>query len=380
MSHSMDAILLVTGATGNVGVELCRALVRDYPRVRARLLVRAVNEDELRARWLQTVRAAQLGDARDDLPGCEPIRGDVSAPGLGLEAPALERLASDTTHIVHAACLTSFATPAERLVRTNVGGLENVLRFARRCRALRAVAHVSTCFTAGRRVGTIREDELEHDAGFVNAYERSKYDAERMARAAMADLPLSVYRLSLLVGRRDGFVHRPQAMHVFLENLYQGLFPLVPGDPEAPFDILPTDYAAEALLALVLRRFAPSQTYHIAAGEHAPTTLAWLATTAEVFRALSPAWRAGAHIQPDLVDLDTYRHLVDTVATVGNKTLARMLRVISDLAEYPLSSKHFDRSNVVAALGTDSTPPAFADYYPVVLEAAARGGWWRTSA
>jgi thioester reductase-like protein len=360
--------LFVTGITGNVGVEICRVLARSCPDASVRLLFRARDDAELDVRWRETLAAAAGSSLLTrDLPGFVPIRGDLTAPGLGLDPRTRESLLSDTTHIIHSASLTNFAAPRSMVEPVNVRGLEHLLVLARGCRQLKAFAHLSTCFTAGRRQGQILEGELEHESGFVNAYEESKYDAERIARDAMRELPLAVYRLSLLVGRNDGYVHKPGAFHYFLEKLYAGMLPLIPGTAEARFDLLPTDYAVDVLGALFLDHFEAGKTYHIAAGEHAPKTVEWLKITTDIYKADSLAWQKGAHVPPDIVDLATYKHLVDTIHTVGNKTLAHMLKVIDSLAEYPLSTKSFDRANVVGALGSRFPVPAFDSYYPAVV-------------
>jgi nucleoside-diphosphate-sugar epimerase len=373
--------LLVTGITGNVGIELCRYLATARRGEHVRLLIRARDPEELASRWARALATATGGTVTPaDVPGFVPVCGDVSRPELGLARADLEAVRAETTHILHSASLTQFAAPPALLRAANVDGLCHVLDVARGCRGLRAFSHLSTCFTAGRRQGRVLEAELEHGEGFVNGYEASKYEAERIARRAMAELPLSVYRLSLLIGRRDGYVHRAGAFHYFLEKLHAGLLPLIPGHAEARFDILPTDYAVEVLATLCFERFEPGRTYHIAAGGDAPTTLEWLRMTTDLYRAATPAWRKGAHVAPDIVDIATYRHLVETVLTVGNKTMARMLKVIDSLAEYPLSMKVFDRGAVIAALGDRLPVPRLESYYPSLIEAGLRGGWWSGAA
>lgn len=365
--------LLITGITGNVGVELLRVLARTRPNAQVRLLIRARDDNELARRWQQTLAAA-VGDSVgvDDLPGFAPVMGDVSVAGLGLERRELEGIESETTHIVHSASLTNFAASSALLEPVNVAGLEHVLELAKKCRRLESFAHLSTCFAAGRRQGRILEDELEHDAGFTNAYERSKYTAEHAARLAMRELPLSVYRLSLLVGRSDGYVHNSGAFHYFLDRLYAGMFPAIPGNSDARFDLLPTDYAVEVVTKLCFERFQAGKTYHVAAGENAPRTADWLKATTDLFMEVSPAWKCGAHVPPAIVNHETYKALVETVQTVGNKTLSHMLKVIDSIAEYPLSTKVFDRKSVVAALGDELPVPAFESYYPAIVARTTR--------
>src|SRR6185503_1551609 len=59
---------------------------------------------------------------------------------------------------------------------------------------------VSTCYVAGRRTGEILETELEHRAGFRNFYEETKYLAEAEVEKLKNDLPVTIFRPSVVVG------------------------------------------------------------------------------------------------------------------------------------------------------------------------------------
>src|SRR5439155_19750080 len=111
-----------------------------------------------------------------------------------------EAVSSRVTAIVHAAANTRFDAPLPEARAANVDGTRHVLEFARRCPRLDRVVALSTTHVAGRRTGTILEDDLEHDAEFVNTYEATKYEAERELRAAMRDLPIAVARISTVTG------------------------------------------------------------------------------------------------------------------------------------------------------------------------------------
>ena len=73
-----------------------------------------------------------------------------------------------------------------------------MLDLARACRRLRTFTHISTAYVAGVRCGLIREDDLQDDHGFKNAYEHCKLEAERRVRRAMADLPIIVLRPGII--------------------------------------------------------------------------------------------------------------------------------------------------------------------------------------
>src|SRR5262249_15126709 len=128
---------------------------------------------------------------REHVAGVErTVLGDLTDPDFHL--PCSEEI----TAILHCAARTEFAAPLIDLRRVNVSGARNLLRLGRMCRRLEKIGIVSTVYVAGRRKGLVLENDLEHKAGFVNAYERSKYEMERFVRRQFPHLPITVFRLS----------------------------------------------------------------------------------------------------------------------------------------------------------------------------------------
>ena len=80
---------------------------------------------------------------------------------------------------------------------TNTVGTHNLLTFARSCRRLEKLAHISTVYVVGRSTGYFDEAPLRHDNGFCNTYQWSKYEAEELVVQAMRDLPAAIFRLRL---------------------------------------------------------------------------------------------------------------------------------------------------------------------------------------
>ena len=137
------------------------------------------------------------------------MAGDVTAEDLALSHAETARLTSEVTAIIHAAADTRFLASGGQTA-ANVTGTLNVLAFAARCPRLdrsRRLEH-----DACRRPPVRRHSrgELEHAEGFVNRYEASKYAAELALRERMADLPVSVCRISTVIGdSTTGAIARP---------------------------------------------------------------------------------------------------------------------------------------------------------------------------
>ncbi len=251
--------VLLTGATGAFGRCIARELLeRGCDLI---LLVRGSSEIEATSRVLAAL------DARDASRRVTVLHGDVSVPDLGLEPASVDLLRNTLDGIVHAAATTAFGAPLPVARRVNVGGTLNVLDFARTIDRLRAVGYVSTTFVAGKRVGTIAESELVHGEGFVTSYERSKYEAELLVRAAAEAIPLTIFRPSVIVG--DETAGKPSALFFVLSLIRRGLLPLLPAGPHTRLDLIDAQDAAAAVATLFVETDGGS-TYHVASGTEAP--------------------------------------------------------------------------------------------------------------
>src|SRR5262249_61233896 len=101
----------------------------------------------------------------------------------------------------------------------------------------------------GDRKGTFYEDDLETGQRFRNAYERTKYEAERMVRAAMRQLPITVVRPSIIVGdSKTGEIDKldgPYYLLVVIATNASGVrLPLL-GKSDAPLHRGPIDSVVE---------------------------------------------------------------------------------------------------------------------------------------
>src|SRR5207249_2624688 len=111
--------------------------------------------------------------------------------------------AGNVSEIYHSAACTRFDQKLEQARRINLKGTENVLNFARRARQsgnFMRLHHVSTAYIAGNRTGVIKEDDLDYGQDFFNTYEQSKYETELMLERARAEVPITIYRPSIIVG------------------------------------------------------------------------------------------------------------------------------------------------------------------------------------
>lgn len=243
-----DDVLLLTGATGFLGGELLARLLVEEPRRRMLALVRADDDAAAQARLDGIVEG--LGGAAGDV---EAVRAELTAPHLGLSPAAEDALRAEVTTIVHCAASVSFTLPLGPSRQINVDGTRRMLALARRSPRLERFVHVSTAYVAGRARGAFGGDDLERGQPFRNAYEESKHEAEVLVREAARQLPaVQVVRPSIVVGdRATGWTSSFNVVYQPLRAFSRGLYEVLPGDLDAPVDVVSVDYVADAMLALL---------------------------------------------------------------------------------------------------------------------------------
>ncbi len=362
--------IFLTGATGTVGSELLRRLAaRDDTTLN--LLVRRTGYDRRPQidYGLRGVRvAATLNLFDGDL--CD---GDA----LGLSPDAFNSLTRTTTHVIHCGGSTSFALPLAESRATNVTGTARVLRFAQQCERLESAAFFSTVYVSGMRRGIFAESDFgDAGNGFVNSYERSKAEMEEVVRAAIADLPILLFRLSTVIGdSRTGTVHGFNALHHAIRLLYQGLAPMVPGMPSTPVDMVSSDYVAEAALHLIDNQ-AGCGVFHLASGERAAAIGDLLSATIESLMRFRPTWRKRSIEKPLLVDLDTYELFVRSVEEAGNDVLRNATRSIRTFAYQLAHPKVFATRQTSEALADSGIAPRpVLQFYPQIVKYCVESNW-----
>lgn len=342
--------LLVTGATGLLGSDALARLLEEDPRARARVLVRDP------ARWKEVARRRRIPAER-----VEPLVGDLRLPGLGLDASTRARLAREVGTTLHLAADIVFSRPLEEARATNVEGTRHLLQ------ALEGgagrICFVSTAFVAGRRTGVVREEDAGGEAGWVNAYEQSKWEAERLVRESGRDF-LILRSSTVVCDSVRGEVSQVNAVHRSLRLFHHGLAPMVPGREESPVDLLPADFVGRAVARLATRGELAGETLHLCAGRGAIALGELLDLTFDLW-GRDPAWRRRGIARPALADLETYRLFEASVEETGDERLRKVMRSLSHFAPQLALEKRFDTRRADAVLG-ESAPPV-RDYWARVV-------------
>ena len=191
-------------------------------------------------------------------PDVACVPGDLTRPDLGLEPEVYRRLVGSVTCVVHSAAVTNLADPDVELV--NLVGTRRVCELVKDGGA--RLVHVSTAFV-GREAG-IR-------AATAFRYLASKRAAETVVTAQVPDA--TIVRPSVVVGdSRTGRTSRYQGVHQVAGAVLTGRLPVVPASGSRILDLVPQDFVAKAIAALVDGRGAGR--VHVLATGTASLTLA----------------------------------------------------------------------------------------------------------
>ncbi|NIA24481.1 MAG: NAD-dependent epimerase/dehydratase family protein [Gammaproteobacteria bacterium] len=148
--------VFVTGGSGVVGREVVRLLIAGGRDVRA------------------LARSDASAGVVDGL-GARTIRGDI------LDYPGLVNAMRGSETVFHVAGMNTMCVRDREPMRiVNVDGTRNAIRAAAAA-GVRRVVYTSSAVTLGERKGETGSESSRHRGWFLSAYERTKFEAERVA-------------------------------------------------------------------------------------------------------------------------------------------------------------------------------------------------------
>ena len=200
--------------------------------------------------------------------GFQIVEGDIAEPQLALMKSDLDLVQQQATRVFHLAAVYDLAVPQDLALRVNVGGTRNVVELARSLPHLKQFHHVSTCYVAGKREGVILETELRHDAGYRNYYEESKYLSELEVDSVKADLPVTIYRPSVVCGdSQTGETGKYDGVYFLIHYLlkWPSMLSLINiGNHKVSLNLVPVDFVVDAMAALAFDERAIGKTLQLA--------------------------------------------------------------------------------------------------------------------
>ncbi|MFE3222420.1 SDR family oxidoreductase [Nocardia sp. NPDC059228] len=330
---------LVTGATGFIGRFLLPELLKRGADVH--VLVRPGEDSVLRFN-----RCLRDWGAADRV---RPVRGDLGAPGLGIDTGWIAAHRGSIDHVFHLAA--GFDT------RGAGGGTRRVAELAAALEAGR-LHHVSTVRVAGAWEGLFTEDMTDVGQLLPTPSQRAMLRAEQDVREQTA-VPWRIYRPAIVIGHsRTGEIDRIDGPYYFFRLLRMAaqlprILPVVA--PElGETNLVPVDFVARALDHIAHRPGDTPATYHLVDPREQ--------SVADVFNLFAD--EAGA---PHLIQVMPKQTLDLTLRVPGMGWVLRQVGIPMDVIEDTELSCRFDSRRTAAALaGTDIKVPPLAAYAAIV--------------
>jgi thioester reductase-like protein/phosphoserine phosphatase len=159
--------VLLIGVTGFIGKVWLANTLLDLPEIgKLYLLIRGQKSNPAQNRFEKMLEESPVFDPVFEKYGndlgslladkIEVVEGDVSQPGLGLDAEVAARLGKELDLIINSSGLTDFNPDLRDALAVNVDSTYHLIEFIRGSDHA-ALLHLSTCYVAGQRDGRVGE-------------------------------------------------------------------------------------------------------------------------------------------------------------------------------------------------------------------------------
>ena len=240
--------LLLTGATGFLGIHILSEVLTAHTEVQVLCLVRAVNEEQGLNRLRMQAKKFELtlDESRISI-----MCGDINEPGLGLSKENWELCCTEVKNIIHASAhvnhIEGYAT-----FRDSTKGMKEIIRLAS-THSLKLIQFISSISGCTLKIGdefSIFENEefVTNGETVYGGYGQSKWVQEAfLKRAHDNGVPYLIYRFGELSGSSvTGLGQTEDMLHRLLQMRFAiGCKEKISSDV---LDMLPVDIAAKLIV------------------------------------------------------------------------------------------------------------------------------------
>src|SRR5208282_606232 len=239
-------------------------------------------------------------------------------------------------------------------LNVNLRGTLEVLQLARHSHhyhGLRRFSHVSTVAVAGKRQDeVVTEDKsIDWERSDYDPYARTKKFCEHMTRQLLPDVPLTIFRPSIVLGDS----RRPETTQFDMVKAFVFLAGLkvLPFRPKDKIDIVNVDFVADAIATLHQKEKTQYDTYHLSSGVESQT-----------FRELTVALAAARQKRAPIFLPFLGKPFANTVNALSNRKGgigygASLMKVFMPYLQW---NTVFDNTRVTSELGRKPVP--FSQY------------------
>ncbi len=266
--------IFLTGGTGYIGAHVAANLLEQHDAT-LNLLVRGRDPRDAELRLWQALQLhLPFPKFYEYLQAKIRIfRGDLTSPQFGLEPGDYDRLVHTTDSVIH--CGASLNRKSEKsCLNVNLRGTLEVVQLARRSQyyhGLQRFSNVSTVAVAGKRSHEVvlEDRSIEWERSDYDPYARTKKFCEHMVSELLPDVPLTIFRPSIVLGDS----RHPQTTQFYMVRSFVFLagLPVLPFRPQDKIDIVNVDFVADAISTLHMKANPEHDIYHLSSGNSSQT-------------------------------------------------------------------------------------------------------------
>ncbi|MBZ5615380.1 MAG: SDR family oxidoreductase [Acidobacteriia bacterium] len=346
--------IFLTGGTGYIGAHVAANLL-DQHDATLNLLVRGRDPRDAELRLWQ---ALQLHLPFPRFYEClqakiRIFRGDITLPQFGLAPDDYDRLVHTTDSIIH--CAASLNRKSEKsCLNVNLRGTLEVVQLARRSQyyhGLRRFSDVSTVAVAGKRSHEVVAEDWSIDWGRsdYDPYARTKKFCEHMVRELLPDVPLTIFRPSIVLG--DSRYPQTTQFDMVRSFVFLAGLPVLPFRRHDKIDIVNVDFVAGAISTLHMKANPEHDIYHLSSGNGSQTFQ-------ELTRALAAEQNKRGPVFLPILE-KPFCSIVDALAN-RNGPAGRGAALMKVFLPYLTWNTVFDNTRVTRETGCKPTP--FSQY------------------
>jgi nucleoside-diphosphate-sugar epimerase len=266
--------IFLTGGTGYIGAHVAANLLEQHDAT-LNLLVRGRDPRDAELRlWNALQLHLPFPKFYEYLQAKIRIfRGDITAPQFGLDPSDYDRLVHTTDSVIH--CAASLNRKSEKsCLNVNLRGTLEVIQLARQAQyyhGLGRFSNVSTVAVAGKRSHevVVEDQSIDWDLSDYDPYARTKKFCEHMVRVMLPDVPLTIFRPSIVLG--DSRYPQTTQFDMVRSFVFLAGLPVLPFRPHDKIDIVNVDFVADAISTLHMKPNPAHDTYHLSSGNGAQT-------------------------------------------------------------------------------------------------------------
>jgi len=346
--------IFLTGATGYIGAHVAANLLERHDAT-LNLLVRGrdLHDAEMRL-WNALQLHMPFPRFYEHLQAKIRIfPGDLTSPQFGLDRDGYDRLVHTTDSVIH--CAASLNRKSEKsCLNVNLRGTLEVVQLARRSHyyhGLRRFSNVSTVAVAGKRNHeVVTEDRsIDWERSDYDPYARTKKFCEHMVRELLPEVPLTIFRPSIVLG--DSRYPETTQFDMVRSFVFLAGLPVLPFRPHDKIDIVNVDFVADAISTLHMKPNPQYDTYHLSSGKDSQTFQ-------ELTKALAAEQNARAPLFAPVLE-GSFGAVVNALSN-GRGRAGRGAALMKVFLPYLVWNTVFDNTRVTAELGKKPVP--FSQY------------------